>query len=198
MVIYPIVNNVDGEGNQLINWVAELRRPGAAMNDWHKPGKLEDFFDVYQDWHFEWLDVAKLIQDAEQILEYPMVDKDPLEAWTFGRVTLMGDAAHPMYPRGANGAAQAIIDSRTLADLLSHTSEPVEALVAYEEARLEVTAHIVRTNRQYPPDYINIKVDELTGGQPFQNIDDVISQAELKQISENYARIAGFSKEAVK
>jgi 2-polyprenyl-6-methoxyphenol hydroxylase-like FAD-dependent oxidoreductase len=127
-----------------------------------------------------------------------MVDKDPLETWTFGRVTLMGDAAHPMYPRGANGAAQALIDSRTLADLLGHTSEPVEALQAYEEARLEVTAHIVRTNRQYPPDYINIKVDELTGGQPFKNIDDVISQAELKQISENYAKIAGFSKEAVR
>ena len=128
MVIYPIINNVDGQGNQLINWVAELRRPGAAMNDWHKQGKLEDFFNVYQDWHFEWLDVAKLIQDAEQILEYPMVDKDPLERWTFGRVTLMGDAAHPMYPRGANGAAQAIIDSRTLADLLSKMSDPLEAL----------------------------------------------------------------------
>lgn len=197
MVIYPIINNVDGQGNQLINWVAELRRYGAPMNDWHTRGKLEDFFDVYQDWHFEWLDVAKLIQDAEQILEYPMVDKDPLERWTFGRVTLMGDAAHPMYPRGANGAAQAIIDARTLADLLSSTRDPLEALTSYEKARIEVTGHIVRTNRQYPPDYINIKVDELTGGKPFKNIDDVISQQELKQISENYAQIAGFSKQAV-
>ncbi len=201
MVIYPIVNldndNVDGEGNQLINWVAELRRPGAPKNDWHAQGKLEDFFPVYQDWHFEWLDVAKLIQDAEHILEYPMVDKDPLERWTFGRVTLMGDAAHPMYPRGANGAAQAIIDARTLADLLVTSSDPMAALTAYEQARIEVTSHIVRTNRQYPPDYINIKVDELTGGKPFHNIDDVISQQELKQIAENYAKIAGFSKEAV-
>jgi 2-polyprenyl-6-methoxyphenol hydroxylase-like FAD-dependent oxidoreductase len=167
------------------------------MNDWNKPGNLADFFDVYQDWHFEWLDVAKLIQDTEQILEYPMVDKDPLERWTFGRVTLMGDAAHPMYPRGANGAAQAIIDSRTLADLLSGGGDPREALAAYEKARLEVTGHIVRTNRQYPPDYINIKVDELTDGKPFQNIDDVISKEELKQIAENYAKIAGYSKEAV-
>jgi len=197
MVIYPIIDNADGHGNQLINWVAELRRPGSTMNDWHKPGKLEDFFDVYKDWRFEWLDVAQLILDAQQILEYPMVDKDPLERWTFGRVTLMGDAAHPMYPRGANGAAQAIIDSRTLADLLTRTSDPREALMEYEKARLAVTAGIVRTNRQFPPDYINIKVDELTDGQPFRNIDDVISQDELRQISENYARIAGFSHEAV-
>ncbi len=197
MVIYPIVDNIDGQGNQLINWVAELRRPGSTMNDWNKPGNLEDFFDVYRDWHFEWLDVAQLIQDAEQVLEYPMVDKDPLECWTFGRVTLMGDAAHPMYPRGANGAAQALIDSRTLADFLSHTSDECEALADYEEARLEVTSQIVRTNRQYPPDYINIKVDELTGGKPFGNIDDVISKEELRQIAENYAKIAGFSKEEV-
>jgi hypothetical protein len=126
-----------------------------------------------------------------------MVDKDPLEGWTFGRVTLMGDAAHPMYPRGANGAAQALIDSRTLADFLSHTSDECEALADYEEARLDVTGHIVRTNRQYPPDYINIKVDELTGGKPFGNIDDVIGKEELRQIAENYAKIAGYSKDAV-
>jgi len=102
-----------------------------------------------------------------------------------------------MYPRGANGAAQALIDSRTLADFLSHTSDECEALADYEEARLDVTSHIVRTNRQYPPDYINIKVDELTGGKPFGNIDDVISKEELRQIAENYAKIAGFSKEEV-
>jgi 2-polyprenyl-6-methoxyphenol hydroxylase-like FAD-dependent oxidoreductase len=102
-----------------------------------------------------------------------------------------------MYPRGANGAAQAIIDSRTLADLLRDATDPLEALAEYEKARLAVTSRIVRTNRQYPPDYINIKVDELTGGKPFANIDEVISQEELKQIAENYAKIAGYSKEAV-
>lgn len=197
MVIYPIVDNVDNQGNQLINWVAELRRPNAGRNDWNQSGKLDDFFEVYKDWRFDWLDVAQMISDTERILEYPMVDKDPVERWTFGRVTLMGDAAHPMYPRGANGAAQAIIDSRTLADLLAQESDPREALTAYEKARLEVTANIVRTNRQHPPDYINIKVDELSGGKPFRNIDDLISQEELKRIAENYAKIAGFSREAV-
>jgi 2-polyprenyl-6-methoxyphenol hydroxylase-like FAD-dependent oxidoreductase len=197
MVIYPIIDKADDQGNQLVNWVAELRRPNAGRNDWNKPGKLEDFFDVYKDWRFDWLDVAQMIADTEGILEYPMVDKDPVERWTFGRVTLMGDAAHPMYPRGANGSAQAMIDARTLADLLSQAGNPLEALTAYEKARLETTAHIVRTNREYPPDFINTKVDELSGGKPFRNIDDLISQEELKRISDNYAKIAGYSRDAV-
>ena len=198
MVIYPIIDNVDSQGNQLINWVAELRQPNMGMNDWNKSGKLEDFFHAYKDWHFDWLDVAQLIMDADQILEYPMVDRDPVDRWTFGRITLLGDAAHPMYPRGANGGAQAVIDARTLADLLVKMDNGVEALAAYEKARLQPTATIVRTNREYPPDYINIKVDELTGGLPFKNIDDVISREELKRISENYARIAGFSHDAIR
>jgi 5-methylphenazine-1-carboxylate 1-monooxygenase len=197
MVIYPIVDKADDQGNQLINWVAELRRPNAGRNDWNKAGNLNDFFDVYKDWRFDWLDVAQMISDTERILEYPMVDKDPVDRWTFGRVTLMGDAAHPMYPRGANGAAQAIIDSRTLADLLVGVSDPREALIAYEKARLEVTANIVRTNRQHPPDFINTKVDELSGGKPFGNIDDLISQEELRRIADNYAKIAGFSRDAL-
>ena len=117
MVIYPIIDSVDGGDDQWINWVAELRQSTMGMNDWNKGGKLEDFFYAYKDWHFDWLDVAQLIIDAEQILEYPMVDRDPVDRWSFGRVTLLGDAAHPMYPRGANGGAQAVIDARTLAEL---------------------------------------------------------------------------------
>ena len=116
IVIYPIVDDVDGAGNQLINWMAEIKRDTVAQNDWNRPGKLDDFFPLYESWRFDWLDVAQIIKDADQILEYPMVDKDPIERWTFGRVTLAGDAAHPMYPRGSNGAAQAAIDARTLAD----------------------------------------------------------------------------------
>jgi 2-polyprenyl-6-methoxyphenol hydroxylase-like FAD-dependent oxidoreductase len=198
IVIYPIVDDVDGTGRQLVNWMAEIRRPDAGMNDWNTPGDLADFYAIYQDWRFDWLDVAELIAGADRILEYPMVDKDPVARWTFGRVTLLGDAAHPMYPRGSNGAAQAAIDARTLADLLAATFDPVAALDAYQQARLEPTATIVHTNRRFPPDYINIKVDELTGGQPFRHIDDVISQDELRAISEHYKRIAGFSLEALK
>jgi 5-methylphenazine-1-carboxylate 1-monooxygenase len=193
MVIYPIVDNVDGSGNQLINWMAEIRQPSVSMNDWNKPGNLADFHALYADWRFDWLDVPDMIAKADRVLEYPMVDKDPVARWTFGRVTLMGDAAHPMYPRGSNGAAQAIIDARTLAELLGRTTDPLAALGAYESARLPTTAKIVRTNREHPPDFINIKVDQLTGGKPFRHIDDVISQEELRKISDDYKKIAGFS-----
>jgi hypothetical protein len=193
IVIYPIVDDVDGAGNQLVNWMAEMRMPGEPMNDWNKPGRIEDFIGIYQDWRFDWLDVPELIRGAEAILEYPMVDKDPVARWTFGRVTFMGDAAHPMYPRGSNGAAQALIDARTLADELGRGGDPREALSRYERLRIEATAKVVRTNREFPPDYIIMKVEELTGGKPFANIDDVISQEELRALSDNYKRIAGFA-----
>ena len=193
LVIYPIVDDIDGKGNQLINWMAEIKRDTFQPNDWNKPGKLDDFFSIYAGWTFDWLDVAQMIRDADQILEYPMVDKDPIERWTFGRVTLAGDAAHPMYPRGSNGAAQAAIDARTLADFLRSSASPRDALKAYEEARVAPAARVVRTNREHPPDFINIKVEELVGDKPFDDLDKYISQDELRALSENYKRIAGFA-----
>jgi 5-methylphenazine-1-carboxylate 1-monooxygenase len=201
MVIYPIVDNIDGatdgKGNQLINWMAEIQSPATTMNDWNQSGKAADFLDIFKDWKFDWLDVPALIANAEQILEYPMVDKDPVPQWTFGRITFMGDAAHPMYPRGSNGSAQALIDARTLADQLVQHADPLAALKSYEALRLDPTATIVRTNRSTPPDFIIMKADELSGGKPFRHIDDLISQADLKAISDNYAKVAGFSREAV-
>ena len=193
MVIYPIVDNIDGQGNQLINWMAEIKRDTYEKNDWNQPGDLADFFPIYESWRFDWLDVADMIRNADQILEYPMVDKDPVARWTFGRVTFAGDAAHPMYPRGSNGAAQAAIDARTLADLLAQHGDPRDALTAYDAARREVTANVVRTNREQPPDFINIKVEELVGDRPFENLDDYITQDELRALSENYKRVAGFT-----
>jgi len=193
IVIYPVADAVDGEGRQLINWTTEKRQPGEPRNDWNKPGRIEDFLSIYEDWRFDFLDVPQLIRDADRVFEYPMVDKDPVDRWTFGRVTFMGDAAHPMYPRGSNGAAQALIDARTLADALASCSDPREALAQYEKSRLEPTSRIVRTNREQPPDFILMKVEELTGGKRFRNIDDVISQDELRALSENYKKVAGFS-----
>jgi 2-polyprenyl-6-methoxyphenol hydroxylase-like FAD-dependent oxidoreductase len=193
MVVYPIADNVDGRGRQLVNWVAEIRREGAPMNDWNKPGRPREFIDIFKDWHFEWLDVPALVESAEQIFEYPMVDKDPVPRWTFGRVTLLGDAAHPMYPRGSNGSAQAIIDARVLAEQLAAAPDGPAALAAYEAARLPATARIVLANRSAPPDFINIKVDELSGGKPFRHIDDLIGQDELRRLSDEYKRIAGFA-----
>ncbi len=193
MVIYPIVDDIDGEGRQLINWMAEIKGDSLTQNDWNKPGKLADFLPIYESWRFDWLDVGQLIRDADQILEYPMVDKDPIDTWTFGRITLAGDAAHPMYPRGSNGAAQAAIDARTLADFLTSGHEPRDALKAYEAARAQPAAKVVRTNREFPPDFINIKVEELVGDRPFDDLDKHITQDELRALSENYKRIAGFA-----
>jgi 2-polyprenyl-6-methoxyphenol hydroxylase-like FAD-dependent oxidoreductase len=193
MVIYPIVDDIDAEGRQLINWMAEIKGDSPDQNDWNKPGKLTDFFSIYESWRFDWLDVAQMIRDADQILEYPMVDKDPIDTWTYGRVALAGDAAHPMYPRGSNGAAQAAIDARTLADLLRNHADPRDALKAYEVARAGPAAKVVRTNREFPPDFINIKVEELVGDRPFEDLDQYISQEELRALSENYKRIAGFA-----
>jgi 5-methylphenazine-1-carboxylate 1-monooxygenase len=205
MVIYPIADFNDGSGEQLINWMAEIRRDGDTVNDWNQTGALQDFLPIYQNWRFDWLDVADLIEHAQGVLEYPMVDKDPVAQWTFGRVTLMGDAAHPMYPRGSNGSAQALIDARTLADELAKTANSddkkaahLACLHAYEASRRPTTSQIVLTNRSHPPDYINMRVDELTGGQAFRHIDDVISQAELRQISDDYKRIAGFAIPTIK
>ncbi len=194
MVIYPIAHDADGQGRQLINWVAEIRDPSARMNDWNRPGRLEDFLPTFEDWRFDWLDVPALITGAERIFEYPMVDKDALPRWSHGRVTLMGDAAHPMYPRGSNGSAQALIDARTLADELAATpDDPAAALARYEALRLPATARVVETNRTVPPDAIIMKADELSGGQPFDSIDALISADELRAISDHYKAVAGFA-----
>jgi 2-polyprenyl-6-methoxyphenol hydroxylase-like FAD-dependent oxidoreductase len=192
IVIYPIADDIDGEGKQLINWTTEIQTNTDARNDWNKPGRLEDFYAIYESWTFDWLNVAELIRNSESIFEYPMVDKDPIARWTFGRVTLAGDAAHPMYPRGSNGSAQGLIDARTLADSLQHNADPLAALTLYEQARTDATARVVRANRENPPDFINIKVEELTGDRPFENLDDFISQADLRRLSEQYKAVAGF------
>ena len=196
MVIYPIVDNVDGQGNQLINRVAELQRPDAAMNDWNKAGDPAVCAAIFKDWKFPFLDVPNLILQAETVLEYPMVDKDALPFWTQGRVTLMGDAAHPMYPRGSNGSAQALIDARTLVDCLTQQPDAQAAFQAYETLRLAPTAKVVQTNRTVPPDFIIMKADELSHGQPFNDIDDLISQDELRAISDHYKTVAGFALKA--
>jgi 5-methylphenazine-1-carboxylate 1-monooxygenase len=193
MVIYPIADNIDGKGNQLINWVSEIRQVDQAMNDWNKAGDREACARIYKDWRFDWLDVPTLIRNAREVLEYPMVDKDPVPRWTFGRVTLLGDAAHPMYPRGSNGSAQAIVDAKVLSGLLANTNDGPAALQAYEDLRLKPTAKVVETNRTVPPDFIIIKVDQLSGGKPFGHIDDLISQDELRRMSDEYKRIAGFA-----
>jgi 2-polyprenyl-6-methoxyphenol hydroxylase-like FAD-dependent oxidoreductase len=198
LLVYPIRNNVDGQGAQLINWVMDVAKPDCpAEQDWNHEGSVEDFIERVRDWRFGWLDVPALCQGAEQVLEYPMVDRDPLPRWSFGRVTLLGDAAHPMYPRGANGSAQAILDCAVLARELGARKDKVCALQDYEAVRRPATASVVLANRSSPPDAILREVSTRTGDQPFKRISDVISEAELLQLSSSYEKVAGYDMETL-
>ena len=197
MVIYPIRQEIDADGKQLINWVAEIQSPRNVMQDWNLGGRLDDFYPTFAGWAFDWLDAAALLRNADTILEYPMVDRDPLPAWSHGRITLLGDAAHPMYPRGSNGAGQAILDARALAGCLKREPNPVAALKAYDSMRLKPAYDVVLMNRTNPPDAILREVHRRTQDKPFAKIEDVISNEELVALSENYKRVAGFEREAL-
>jgi 5-methylphenazine-1-carboxylate 1-monooxygenase len=197
-VIYPVrPGTPESGGKPLINWVAEIEQPEAVRQDWTGRGRLSDMMPAFAGLKFDWLDITGMIESTEEILEYPMVDRDPLPRWTFGRITLLGDAAHPMYPRGSNGAGQAILDARALTDALTAHRDPVAALKAYETKRLPSTAEVVRMNRKNPPDAILREVFERTGDKPFRRIEDVISAEELVALSEGYKRVAGFDKQSL-
>ena len=197
LVIYPIRKELDAQGRQLLNWVAEIQSPRNVMQDWNLGGRIEDFFPTFADWRFDWLDCAAMLQDAEQVLEYPMVDRDPLPFWTQGRITLLGDAAHPMYPRGSNGAGQAILDARALVGCLKREADVPRGLKAYEEVRLKAANDLVLMNRSNPPDAILREVWQRSGDRPFARIEDVISNAELVALSEAYKRVAGFERDSL-
>ncbi|MEJ0016318.1 MAG: flavin-dependent oxidoreductase [Acetobacteraceae bacterium] len=188
-VAYPIARDAP-----LINWIAELKFPpdhAWRREDWNRRGNIADFLPQFEAWRFDWLDVPALIRSAERCYEYPMVDRDPLDRWSFGPVTLLGDAAHPMYPIGSNGASQAILDARVLAREI-RTHGPTEAaLHAYEAARRPATSAIVLANRQNGPDHVMQMVEERAPG-GFDRVEDVMSPEELAEVAANYKRIAGF------
>ncbi len=198
-VIYPVrPGTPETAGLPLINWVAEIERPEAVRQDWTGRGKLSDMMPAFAGLTFDWLDISGMIESTEEILEYPMVDRDPLPRWTFGRITLLGDAAHPMYPRGSNGAGQSIIDARYLTGQIKQLGATEQALQSYEAVRGPATANVVLANRNNPPDAILREVWQRSGGQRFERIDDVISASELQAISDRYKKVAGFDREELK
>jgi 5-methylphenazine-1-carboxylate 1-monooxygenase len=198
-VIYPVrPGTPETNGLPLINWVAEIERPEAVRQDWTGRGRLGDIMPAIAGLKFDWLDISGMIESTEEILEYPMVDRDPLPRWSFGRITLLGDAAHPMYPRGSNGAGQAILDARFLTGQIRKLGATPEALQQYEAVRNPATAKVVLTNRTDPPDAILREVWQRSGGRRFERIEDVISTAELEAISERYKKVAGFDRETLK
>lgn len=193
-VCYPIGARAAREGKALLNWVAELRRdqPRAAEDaDWSREGE-RDFITAFEGFRMPDLDITALLRNTQKITLYPMIDRDPLPWWTQGRVTLLGDAAHPMYPIGANGASQAIIDARALADALAGQAGP-EGLLAYEAARLPATTNVVLNNRKSGPERVlDIAAARVT--RPEDRIEDLIAPAELEEVAASYRQVAGFLK----
>jgi 2-polyprenyl-6-methoxyphenol hydroxylase-like FAD-dependent oxidoreductase len=192
-VAYPIGTAHGGRAE--INWVAEIHYAQShpvEREDWSRPGKVDDFLPSFADWRFGWLDVPDLVRRADAIYVYPMVDRDPLPRWGHGRVTLLGDAAHPMYPIGSNGASQAILDARVLAGCVRSRGDAPAALEAYERVRRPATTAIVLANRQQgPEECMTLAEQRAPGG--FERIEDVVSHEELTAISNKYKRLAGFS-----
>jgi 2-polyprenyl-6-methoxyphenol hydroxylase-like FAD-dependent oxidoreductase len=193
-VCYPIRHAPDGRA--LINFVAELRGNGAEQGervDWNARGRLEDFLPAFEKWRFDWLDVPALVRAAREIWVYPMVDRDPVARWSFGPLTLLGDAAHPMYPIGSNGASQAILDARVLTGCLRYRSDdPERALERYDEIRRPATAGIVLANRGQGPE-IAMQLVEDRAPDGFEQLSDVVDDAELRAIADRYKQLAGFA-----
>ncbi len=202
LVLYPISRATDDKDKVLMNWAVAAKLGDAnseppRREDWSREGKLEELLPFVEDkFALDVLDPLALIKATDTFYEYPMCDRDPVPQWSFGRVTLMGDAAHPMYPVGSNGASQAILDARCLADKLVETDDAAAALKAYEDERLETTAQIVRTNRQGGPERV---IDLVNARAPdgFESLDDVASHEELEGVVMGYSQLAGFSTEAV-
>ncbi len=198
-VAYPISRQAHDQGRAVINWIAELKfTPDHQWRreDWNRPGRLEDFLPRFADWRFDWLDIPAIIRAAKHVYEFPMVDRDPLPRWTHGRTTLLGDAAHPMYPIGSNGASQAIVDARILAREIHARGATPAALEAYEAERNPATARIVLANRQNGPERV-MQMVQSRAPDGFDRIEDVLSAAELEEAAAGYKRIAGFDREAL-
>jgi 5-methylphenazine-1-carboxylate 1-monooxygenase len=201
-VVYPIEKPNPQTGLQLINWICDIRvadgiggtLTAPSRESWSTPGKASDLLPTFGQWRFNWsdgaLDVGAMIENAIQIFEWPMVDRDPLPRWTYDRATLLGDAAHPMYPIGSNGATQAILDARAIADALTQHDEPLQALAAYEAARRPMTSEIVRMNRQEGLDIILDMVHERAP-LGFTALADVIDPKQIDAVVQRYKSAAG-------
>ena len=198
-VCYPIASKPNANGKYPINWIAERTLDPNYQwrrEDYNRAGKLDEFLPWFTDWRFGWLDVPALIKGCPHVYEYPLVDRDPLQRWTFGRVTLLGDAAHPMYPIGSNGASQAILDARVLTREILAKGVTTAALEAYEAERRPATSDLVVLNRKNGPEQV-MQIVEERAPDGFNVVTDVLSQQELEEIAANYKRVAGFQVDAL-
>jgi 2-polyprenyl-6-methoxyphenol hydroxylase-like FAD-dependent oxidoreductase len=201
-VLYPIHADPARPEIKLTNWavmarIADGTPPPPRREDWNRPGERDEVLPLVRDrFRLGFIDPAKLIAATETIYEYPCCDRDPLTRWSFGRVTLLGDAAHPMYPVGSNGASQAILDACALARHLASRRSVPEALAAYDSERRLPTAQIVLSNRKGGPERV-IDLVEARAPAGFNNIADIASHAEREAMVRGYAAMAGYAQEQV-
>src|SRR6201989_742901 len=196
VVVYPIAEG-SSPASRLTNWavlvkVGDGNSAPLGRADWSRPGKRDEVMPHVARFNVPYVHVPSLIAATPEVYEYPTCDRDPLPYWSSGRVTLLGDAAHPMYPVGSNGASQAILDARALADALARSEHPRQALVAYEQKRLPMTAEIVRANRRGGPEGV-IDAGEQLAPDGFDNIENVLSYSQREAIVRGYASKAGFA-----
>ncbi|NUS16267.1 MAG: flavin-dependent oxidoreductase [Streptomyces sp.] len=196
-VAYP-VGPPDAAGHAQVTFIAERRQGGAGGRraDWDRAVDPGPVVDLFRDWRFDWLDVPAVVAAAEEVLEYPMVDRDPIDRWTFGRSTLLGDAAHPTYPNGSDGASQAILDARTLALHLATALTTGQAMASYEADRRPATAALVRSNRRQGPERVMALARERAP-HGFGDIGEVFAPGELAGIAASCKRAAGFHPDAL-
>ncbi|MGH9162158.1 MAG: flavin-dependent oxidoreductase [Vicinamibacteraceae bacterium] len=200
LVLYPIAEG-DTAGAKLTNWAVGVKigdgsTPPPRRQDWARPGRVEDLLPHVELFSLPHVDVKGLVGATPEFYELPMCDRDPLPFWSHERVTLLGDAAHPMYPVGSNGAGQAVLDAAALGSHLSQHSDPITALRAYQDERLPATAEIVRMNRAGGPERV---IDEVERRAPngFDRIEDVVAIDELEAIVKGYAKASRFALEQV-
>jgi 2-polyprenyl-6-methoxyphenol hydroxylase-like FAD-dependent oxidoreductase len=190
-IAYPIRIDQD---EMLLNWVCDLRtgETGAEpFEDWNRTAERTALIPRYAGWVWGGVNIPAILAGSGDVFEFPMVDRDPLPRWSFDRVTLAGDAAHPMYPIGSNGATQGIIDARALAWHIAKVSNPASALTGYEEVRRESTTRIVLGNRAQGPDKV-LELARQRMSAPEADLDDVLPLTERTEIADNYKRLAGF------
>lgn len=198
-VAYPISREAMDRGKALINWVASLPMPPAGPlppEEWNRTVAQELFLPEFETWRFSWLDVAGLFERTSEVYQFPFVDREPIPKWSVGRVTLLGDAAHPMYPIGSQAGSQAIVDARVLASALAAIKDPTDALQRYEDVRMTAMNTLVVKNRELGAENV-LQIVEDRAPNGFAKLQDVISQEELEETASSFKRLAGIDVDAV-
>jgi 2-polyprenyl-6-methoxyphenol hydroxylase-like FAD-dependent oxidoreductase len=190
MIVYPIANDFEGSGLDLVNWVVEVEQD-ETVEDWNQTGTVDDIVPLYDSVELPFLDVQQLMRDAREVYLFPLIRHEPLDNWVDGRVVLLGDAAHAMYPRGGNGVCQAFLDARVVAEKLGSIADPHEAFVAYDAERRPPVNGVMMSMRGEGYEVVRRMVAERTDGKPFDDIEQVLPLAEADEIFSNYHKLVG-------